>query len=203
MTTIILYKKINMKKINMKNLGIIILIILGLYFWGSYEGSSTLNPNLNENDSSILFPPKSQNYISLSNGMILFKNPSYLKGLGELEIKNGTNLDAVAKLVGIDIDKSILTLYIKAKSSYTMNKISKGNYKLFFSLGNDWDSETKTFLVNPNYEKFEEIFDFTIREYEGNNYINTEYSTFEVTLNPVIGGDAETQNVNSTEFANY
>ena len=142
-------------------------------------------------------------YFSLPNGSVLSQNSFYLNGLGELKIKNGGSLDAIAKLVNTALNKSVFTVYIKANSTYTISKIKDGNYKLFFNLGNDWDTEIKAFTVNSGYEVFEELFNFTTREYEEGNYINTKYSTFEVTLNPVIGGNAETENVNPAEFANY
>ncbi|OIP85054.1 hypothetical protein AUK04_01675 [Candidatus Roizmanbacteria bacterium CG2_30_33_16] len=142
-------------------------------------------------------------YFSLPNGSVLSQNSFYLNGLGELKIKNGGSLDAIAKLVNTALNKSVFTVYIKANSTYTISKIKDGNYKLFFNLGNDWDTEIKAFTVNSGYKVFEELFNFTTREYEEGNYINTKYSTFEVTLNPVIGGNAETENVNPAEFANY
>ncbi|MFH1712786.1 MAG: hypothetical protein ABH896_01175 [Candidatus Jacksonbacteria bacterium] len=142
-------------------------------------------------------------YFSLPNGSVLSQNSYYLNGLGELQIKNGTSLDAIAKLVNTTINKSIFTVYIKANSTYTLSKVKNGNYKLFFNLGNDWDTEIKAFTVNSSYEVFEDLFDFTIKEYEEGDYIRTKYSSFEVTLNPVIGGTAETKNVNVAEFANY
>ena len=77
------------------------------------------------------------------------------------------------------------------------------NYKLFFNLGNDWNSQIKAFNVNSGYEVFEDLFDFTTREYGEGDYIRTMYSKFKVTLNPVIGGNAKTENVNAVEFANY
>lgn len=142
-------------------------------------------------------------YFSLPNGTILSSKSLYLNGLGELQIKNGTSLDAIAKLVNIVLDKSIFTVYIEANSTYKINKIKDGNYKLFFNLGNDWDAGLKAFTTNSGYEVFEDPFNFTTQEYEEGNYIKTRYSTFEVTLNPVIGGQAETENVSVLEFAKY
>ncbi|MCL5775114.1 MAG: hypothetical protein M1333_02785, partial [Patescibacteria group bacterium] len=40
-----------------------------------------------------------KDYVSLANGTIFSKNSYYLKGLGQLEIDNGTKSDAIAKLV--------------------------------------------------------------------------------------------------------
>ncbi len=144
-----------------------------------------------------------EDYISLKNGTVLSKSLRYLNGLGELKIVNGTDLDAVAKLVNITTNKSIVTVYVQANSTYTINKIANGDYKLFFNLGNDWNSEIKAFSINSTYEVFEDIFDFITTNNESGEYIETKYSTFSVTLNPIIGGQAETENINPEEFANY
>jgi len=193
----------------------ILVVIALLFFIGLYVKNSKPIPRpisvIPKNQSNTIempiipeMPKKDpKDYVSLPNGTILSKNSYYLNGFGELQIKNGTSLDAIAKLVNTNINKSVFTVYIKANTTYTINKVKDGNYKLFFNLGNDWDTEIKAFTVNSSYKVFEDLFDFTTREYEEGNYINTRYSTFEVTLNPVIGGTAETENVNVAEFANY
>jgi len=131
--------------------------------------------------------------ISLSNGTILKKNNIYIKGDGELQIKNGTSLDAVAKL--IRGGTSVLTVYIKANSTYTMLNISDGTYWLAFAQGVDWDSTTKKFKRNKQYSVFEDTFYF-ITTY-------SEYTVFEVTLNSVIGGTAETDDIPGSQFDQY
>lgn len=136
-----------------------------------------------------------KDYNSLGNGTKLSNNPIYFKGDGELEIDNGTSLDAIAKLVNINTNKSIITVYIKARSVYNITEISDGDYKLFFNLGNDWDDKLKAFSVNSSYEVFEEKFDYKTTA--------TQYQTFSVTLNPVVNGQAETNEVNPVEFGNY
>jgi hypothetical protein len=197
---------------------IILIFVIILFFIGLYTKNTrapelstpiSVIPNSTENNTiqttknipTQIKDPKT--YFSLPNGSVLFQNYFYLNGLGELKIRNDTNLDAIAKLVNTTINKSIFTVYIKANSTYVISKIKDGNYKLFFNLGNDWDADIKAFTVNSGYEVFEELFDFTTREYEEGDYIRVRYSTFEVTLNPVIDGNAETENVNLVEFANY
>lgn len=166
-------------------------------------------PNNDNNPATTLgdlptIPAKDpKTYFSLPNGTILSKNSYQLNGLGSLEIENGTSFDAIAKLVNTTTDKSIFTVYIKANSTYKINKISNGNYRLFFNLGNDWDTEIKAFVVNSSYEVFEENFDFTTSEYEEGDYVRTQYATFSVTLNPVIGGQAKTKEINAIEFGSY
>ncbi len=197
----------------------ILALILIIFFISTQKGKNHTYTNYNPAPISII--PENQknqieltntpettkkdpkNYVSLQSGTIFSKNSYYLNGLGKLQIKNGTSLDAIAKLVNTTINKSVFTVYIKANSTYTIDKVKDGNYKLFFNLGNDWDTEVKAFAVNSGYEVFDELFDFITREYEEGDYIRTKYSTFEVTLNPVIGGTAKTENVNVAEFASY
>lgn len=207
-------QKVSNKIENWNKSRFIVVLIITMYVLYLFQDQST-NININENSQPIPILPNEQthspltttnnskNYISLTNGTILSKNSYFLTGSGELQIKNGTTLDAIAKLVSTDTNKSIFTVYIKAKSTYRIEKINDGNYKLFFNLGNDWDTVVKAFKVNSSYEVFEEQFDFATREYIEGNYINTEYSTFEVTLNPVYGGTAETENIDISEFAKY
>ncbi|MCD4705341.1 hypothetical protein K8R66_04685 [bacterium] len=102
-------------------------------------------------------------------------------------------------MVNTITNKSIFTVYIKANSTYSINKISNGNHKLFFNLGNDWNAEIKAFMVNSSYEVFEDNFNFLTKETEEYE----EYKIFNVTLNPVIGGHAETEDISVLEFANY
>lgn len=161
------------------------------------------NSSVKLSDTPVVQTKDPKIYISLPNGTVLSKNSYYLRGLGQLKIDNGTNLDAIAKLVNIATNKSIFTVYIKANSTYNISKISDGNYKLFFNLGNDWDAEVKAFAVNSSYEVFEENFDFTTSEYEEGDYIRTRYATFSVTLNPIIGGQAKTDEINAVEFGSY
>lgn len=54
-------------------------------------------------------------------------------------------------------------------------------------------------MVNSSYEVFEDNFNFLTKETEEYE----EYKIFNVTLNPVIGGHAETEDISVLEFANY
>lgn len=141
-----------------------------------------------------------KNYFSLPNGTVLFKNPYYLNGLGELKIDNGTDMDAMAKLVYSPINKSICAVYIKAKSVYTIPEISDGEYMLYFTHGQNWDNINKKFLKNKAYSKFEDNFEFITKEQTKYNGVETIYSTFEITLHPVISGTANTDEINAEEF---
>ena len=147
-------------------------------------------------DDVVKFTPSTP-VVSLANGTILKKNNVYLREYGKLHMKNGTTLDAVAKL--IRGGTSVLTVYIKANSNYTMTDISDGVYWLAFTQGLDWDSTTQKFRRNVQYSAFDETFDFTTTE--DHQYIY--YPEFEVTLHPMIGGTAETSSVDPEQFNAY
>lgn len=161
----------------------------------------TLATTQNTQVSPIISVPT--NIISFSNGEFLYKNSYYLDGLGKLKITNGTSNSAVAKLVNTLTNKSVATVYIEANSVYMLGKISDGSYKLVFNLGHDWDTISKKFTRNSNYSVFEESFDFNTYTTNDGDYRDTHYSTYEVTLNTVIGGTAQTEDINPSEFANY
>jgi len=186
----------------------IFLAFLGIIFfaWIFSEDNSSSVYN-NENAKIPLPPPIAQissdavefTPNTLSNGTVLKKNNVYLQGYGELKIINGTNLDAVAKL--IYGGTSVLTVYIKANSTYTMLDISDGIYWLAFAQGLDWDSINKSFKSDTQYSVFKDTFNFVTTDIEYTN--KYEYQTFEVTLNPVIGGTAETTDILGSQFDQY
>ncbi|MFW0862648.1 MAG: hypothetical protein ACKKL6_03600 [Candidatus Komeilibacteria bacterium] len=135
---------------------------------------------------------------SLANGTILKKNDNYFQGDGgTLYIDNGTSLDAVAKLITDGV--SVFTVYIKSESEYTITGISDGVYWLAFAQGLDYNSDSKGFNRSQQYSVFDETFDYQTTSDREYYY----FSGFEVTLYPVVGGNAETSNVDSSQFDLY
>jgi len=130
---------------------------------------------------------------SLPSGTVLKKRSAYLQGDGELQISNGTSYDAVAKL--IRDGASILTVYIKANNTYTMKDISDGTYWLAFVQGTDWNADTQKFNRNAHASAFDETFEFETTA--------TQYSGWEVTLNAVAGGTAQSSDVDLSQFDQY
>jgi len=130
---------------------------------------------------------------SLPTGTVLKKRSTYLQGEGELQISNGTSYDAVAKL--IRDGASVFTVYIKANSTYTMKNISDGTYWLAFAQGTDWNATTQKFNRNAHASAFDETFDFETT--------STQSAGWEVTLNAVAGGTAQSSDVDLTQFDQY
>lgn len=195
-------KRLNYPKI-IKYLLIVLIIFFIIWVLSSEdkpsykEGSPTSITKISEPEEI------ERNYNSLPNETIIYLLSHYFTGSGELEINNGTDYDAVVKLIKTSIDKSIYTAYIKAKNSHTINKIPDGRYTLLFMHGKDWDGINQTFLVDKSYSKFRDDFDFITREVNRYDGIYEEYTIYEITLHPVFGGTAQTSDISENEFDKY
>ena len=112
-------------------------------------------------------------------------------GEGELSVENGLDLDAVAILKQFDGDWKI-AVYIQNHDSFTITGIPDSTYDLYFTLGEDWDSEQAKFTRQTSRSRFEELFPFATTA--------TTYTIWSVTLHPVEGGAADTEPVPEDEF---
>lgn len=199
----IIHFKFNKPSFNLNYLGIIpfIILIIVLVSGRTDNQTKTDSPqNIFTNTTENSLPA---NYNRLPNGMIISSLIDNSNGLGTLEIDNGTDDDAIAKLMDTKISLSVFTVYIQAKSKFTIMNISDGIYKLYFQTGKDWDEKKKKFLFYPSFSKFTDDFLYTTTETDNYDGIRTRYSTYQVTLNPVIGGRAKTNTVTENEFEKY
>ena len=124
----------------------------------------------------------------LATGTVI-KEVGPRNGDGELTVENGLDLDAVAVL---SRDGWLLAVYVRHNSSHTVTGIPDGSYELYFTLGEDWDAEQGAFTRRRDLSRFEEPFPFTSTA--------TTYSIWSVTLHPVPGGTANSQDVPENQF---
>ena len=102
-------------------------------------------------------------------------------------------MDAVAVLSRPEEPKiPLMAVYIRAGDSHTIRGIIDGVYILNFTLGKNWDEGSKKFTGKAVYQRFKDEFDF--------NTTSDQYTTWDVTLNPVVGGTADTEYLNEDEF---
>ena len=113
-------------------------------------------------------------------------------GNGELNVSNGTKQDAWVKLCKPGRDRSVLSFYVRCGSSLKLNAIASGSYELKFALGEGWDSKKMEMPYPVSAAKFDQLLNFSNSR--------TEYSVLSITLNPVSGGNAKTNEISLAEF---
>lgn len=119
----------------------------------------------------------------------------YATGNGRLTIANGTDMDAVAVLVRTYDRKPYRAMYIRAGENGVFTRVARGRYYLRFQFGIDWLRERR-FCEIRGISQFTETLDF--EEFFDGEAVN--YTTFEVTLHPVVGGNARTERISAAEF---
>ncbi|MGH8572485.1 MAG: hypothetical protein ACREX8_07915, partial [Gammaproteobacteria bacterium] len=95
-------------------------------------------------------------------------------GSGQLEVDNGTEHDAVVKLV--QSGEPIVSVYVRKGSKTTVEKINDGSYELFYTSGVDWDNELETFTRSCQFERFDAPAEFTTVSVEGGVEYCTPYN---------------------------
>lgn len=157
---------------------------------------------------SQLIPRVARQPISLATGTPVGMSTVPL-GRGNLRIVNGTRLDALVKLGEYtEHRRPLALLYVKAGEEFTIHDIGEGGYRLAFSLGMDWDQDTKEFRRDRIYTVFDEPFEFEeitkIREVKTEDGLETQTRVNFVyavaTLHAVPDGHAITHVIDKETF---
>lgn len=101
-------------------------------------------------------------------------------GLGKLTVKNDFDQDLVAILTFNNA--TAISVYVLAGTPFIIDRIADGEYRLFYTYGTDWD-ETK-FTRDAQYFAFDVGLSFKTQSVQGGK----QFTTYDVTLNPNIGG---------------
>ena len=70
---------------------------------------------------------------------------------------------------------------------------------LKFSLGTGYDKSAAKFLYSQSFSQFDDVLDF----YESKIENEIRWKDHEVTLNPVIGGNAKTSKISEADFEDH
>jgi hypothetical protein len=116
-------------------------------------------------------------------------------GKGELSIKNGHDRDAVAVLTFPNKDV-YLAVYIRNSDSFTITGIQDNTYNLYFTLGKKWDDDIGEFTKDKSFFRFERSLPFET----ASNYNGYQYTTYELTLHPVKGGNTVANMITEKNF---
>ena len=139
-------------------------------------------------------------YPEPSNGFV-FKN-KMPKGYGELVIKNGSSLHAVAKIVDKNMNTAVYVAFIRANSDFKITSIPDGEYRLLFATGRGWDDIDGKFREGHGASAFKDPFNYKAERRRLSDGLHTYYNTIEVTLNAINGGNAKTEHLDVEKFDN-
>jgi hypothetical protein len=138
---------------------------------------------------------------SLPNGTVLA--PPDPQGYGTLKVDNGTDRDAVVKVIDPQTSQLVGSFYASASQQSELQNIPDGTYEIIFTLGTDWDKAASTFTQNISYSRFGSTPEYTTRERVEGNTVYTDTSVYEITLHPVPSGKVPITTIDLSEFAKY
>ena len=115
-------------------------------------------------------------------------------GRSELTIENGGSADAVVTLS--KGPKPVISVYVRKDKTYTVKSVPDGSYTVFFTGGSGWDGRTRAFGRDCAFSRFEDPLKFRTTRDAGGIY----WQNFTITLQPVFGGTARTEDVDPDDF---
>ena len=130
--------------------------------------------------------------VSLTNGLILRETRI---GPHTLKTTNGLSSDAVVKLRDT-AGRTVVSFYVTAGGVVTIDSVPEGTFTIEFATGREFSPYCGYFLSDMSSRRFVNAESFQTR-FQG-NYQYT--SVLEITLNPVVGGTAQTVNTDDTTF---
>lgn len=99
---------------------------------------------------------------SLASGTLV-SEPADI-GHGTLTVDNGTERDAVIKVLDEQNTRIVVAFYVRGGTKASIHKLPDGNFRVFYALGKDWDSTGKTFTRDKAFGRFENELNFVTTE---------------------------------------
>ena len=117
-----------------------------------------------------------------TNGDIIVRSGT--RGLGRLEVENGTDKDVAISVVtdGQPPSKPHVMMFVQAKKTATVSRIG-GKYHIYYKTGSDWNAKRRQFSSDCSFSKFDQGF--------GKN------EGWKIGLKPSIAGNATTSDVDA------
>lgn len=116
-----------------------------------------------------------------------------------LDVDNGTDADALLKLVPVGSSKKLLSFFVARKSKCAIAGIPPGTYRLLFALGDGLDAKTGGLLDCTSRSEFEEPLQFE----ETRSPAGTSSTQIFAELSETFGGNARTSPVDPREFDGF
>lgn len=117
-----------------------------------------------------------------------------LDGQGQLTIDNGSSRDAVVTIT--KGSKPAVSVYVRKGKEYTVKRVPDGTYQVYFTGGAGWDGKARAFGRDCAFQRFDQTMGFKTTRTSS----QVLYQTYRITLQPVVGGNARTNQVDPDEF---
>jgi hypothetical protein len=117
-------------------------------------------------------------------------------GRGTLTVDNGGDSDAVITLARGK--HPIVSVYVRKDKKYTVTGVGDGSYKVFFTGGVDWDGKARRFARKCAFQQFDDKLTFRTTRTAS----EIRWSTWDISLQPVLGGTAPTSDVDPNDYPN-
>ena len=117
-------------------------------------------------------------------------------GICKLTVENGLDEDAAVALSPPESNRRYRFFYIRAHESFSLRKVQAGKFNIYVRSGRDWSNAQTKFTRVETVRRFSDSIEFKdVREANGRRF-----SEFEVTLQPVVNGNAATVNIPDEDF---
>jgi len=136
----------------------------------------------------------------LPNGTILVTRGAF-DGNSELTLENGTEMDALVRLMSEGVEKEMV--YVRASKKKSIARLPEGTYVLKTAFGLEWDSTNRRFKFE---REFSESETFQCTEKEWNEEVSdgtihhVEASKLRITLHKVLNGNFQSHDISESEF---
>jgi tetratricopeptide (TPR) repeat protein len=124
-------------------------------------------------------------------------------GSGILTIQNGTESDALVKVVSLSGPKLWQKVLVPVGGQRKIEGVPNGHFLILFALADSIDAATGELTGNPRASKFEKSLAYTTNsKLEGQSIVTTTTS-YSLTLHPVVGGNAKTEKISVDEVKKF
>jgi len=124
-------------------------------------------------------------------------------GTGQLTIQNGTESDALVKVVSLTGPKLWQKVIVPVGGQRKIENVPDGHFLILFALADRIDAGNGELVGNARASKFEKSLAYTTgSKLEGRSIITTTTS-YSLTLHPVVGGNAKTEKISIDEFQKF
>lgn len=136
------------------------------------------------------------------NGAV-FRNELFAGGQGTLKITNGTSNGAVVKLVSTRTNRSVFTVFVAPNNDYMIQNVPNDTYRLAYATGRRFNPVADTFERLYGISVFDQSLTYDTQKRYQSDGVYTYYHQFEVTLQPVVGGNARTSTLAAQSFEQF